>query len=351
MKRLVLCFDGTWNAVATPDANTNVVRLANLVTTSNSKGVPQICYYNSGVGSGGPIDRFIGGAFGAGLKNNVKRGLAFLALNYDKGDEIYLFGFSRGGYTARALAGVLGTAGIPLDIAETERHWTLYQEVAKLRDKAGRYPKGSPRRLPYDAKIEAKKKSSPMPPALGARSCRSGAWASGIRSGAYGIPGGFGLSAISRLLTLWTRGFRDTKFGKGVKLGLHAIAVDEMRRPFVPTFWTLREKSQLVEGQEVEQVWFPGRALQCRRRLQAQGSVGPGVGMDDLARGREDRSRVQPAGGDGPHLAVLGVHALSDDQGSPARPRQVGIAGCLPARRLGAAQDLAALRRALRATC
>jgi len=157
MKRLVLCFDGTWNAVATPDANTNVVRLANLVTTSDSKGVPQICYYNSGVGSGGPIDRFIGGAFGAGLKNNVKRGLAFLALNYDKGDEIYLFGFSRGGYTARALAGVLGTAGIPLDIAETERHWTLYQDVAKLRDKAGRYAKGSPRRLPYDAKIKAKK--------------------------------------------------------------------------------------------------------------------------------------------------------------------------------------------------
>jgi uncharacterized protein (DUF2235 family) len=276
MKRLVLCFDGTWNAVATPDANTNVVRLANLVTTSDSKGVPQICYYNSGVGSGGPIDRFIGGAFGAGLKNNVKRGLAFLALNYDKGDEIYLFGFSRGGYTARALAGVLGTAGIPLDIAETERHWTLYQEVAKLRDKAGRYPKDSPRRLPYDAKIKAKKEELANATRFKGEELPIrcvGVWDT---VGAYGIPGGFGLSAISRLLTLWTRGFRDTKFGKGVKLGLHAIAVDEMRRPFVPTFWTLRDKTQLVEGQEVEQVWFPG----------VHSNVGGGYarkGLSDLA--------------------------------------------------------------------
>jgi len=276
MKRLVLCFDGTWNAVATPDANTNVVRLANLVTVSDAKGIAQICYYNSGVGSGGPIDRFIGGAFGAGLKNNVKRGLAFLALNYDKGDEIYLFGFSRGGYTARALAGVLGTAGIPLDIAETERHWNLYLEVAKLKTKRGRYRKGSRRRLPYDAKIKAKEdelanatryKGDDLPIRC------VGVWDT---VGAYGIPVGIGLSAISRLLTMWTRGFRDTKFGERVDLGLHAIAVDEMRRPFVPTFWTLRDKTELVKGQEVEQVWFPG----------AHSNVGGGYkrkGLSDLA--------------------------------------------------------------------
>jgi uncharacterized protein (DUF2235 family) len=276
MKRLVLCFDGTWNAVATPDDNTNVVRLANLVTVSDAKGVPQICYYNSGVGSGGPIDRFIGGAFGAGLKNNVKRGLAFLALNYEKGDEIYLFGFSRGGYTARALAGVLGTAGIPLDIAATEQHWNLYQEVAKLKDKRGRYPKSSRRRAPYDAMIKAKEteladatryKGDDVPIRC------VGVWDT---VGAYGIPGGLGLSALSRLLTLWTRGFKDTKFGRSVKLGLHAIAVDEMRRPFVPTFWTLRETTELIPGQEVEQVWFPG----------VHSNVGGGYkrkGLSDLA--------------------------------------------------------------------
>jgi uncharacterized protein (DUF2235 family) len=105
MKRIVLCFDGTWNAVINPKTVTNVVRLANLVTVRGDDEVEQVTYYNSGVGSGGFIDRLIGGAFGAGLKGNVKRGIAFLALNYDEGDEIYLFGFSRGAYTARAVGG------------------------------------------------------------------------------------------------------------------------------------------------------------------------------------------------------------------------------------------------------
>ena len=127
-KRLVLCFDGTWNAIADPLVITNVVKIANCVSVQDPKGVNQICYYNSGVGSGGPIDRILGGVFGAGLKNNVKRGLAFLTLNYNEGDEIYLFGFSRGAYTARAVAGVLGVAGIPFEIRHSEVHWENYRK-------------------------------------------------------------------------------------------------------------------------------------------------------------------------------------------------------------------------------
>ena len=95
MKRLVLCFDGTWSALTDPKVLTNVVKLADLVTVSHD-GVPQITYYNSGVGTGGRLDQVLGGVFGYGLKGNVKRGLTFLALNWEAGDEIYLFGFSRG---------------------------------------------------------------------------------------------------------------------------------------------------------------------------------------------------------------------------------------------------------------
>lgn len=275
-KRLVLCFDGTWNALTKPHELTNVVRFANLVTVSDEEGVPQITYYNSGVGSGGLIDRFLGGAFGAGLKSNVKRGLTFLALNYDEGDEIYIFGFSRGGYTARALAGVVGTAGIPYSITETERHWNLYQEVASLKSKAGRYPRKSPKREPYNALIDAKLrelenaaryKGSEVPIRC------VGVWDT---VGSYGIPAGFGPSALARHFTMWTRGFKDTKIGGKVQLGLHAIAVDEMRRPFVPTFWTLRDDRELEKGQEVEQVWFPG----------VHSNVGGGYerrGLSDLA--------------------------------------------------------------------
>ena len=81
MKRLVICYDGTWNAVTNPDEVTNVVRMAQAIKSVAEDGTTQVVYYNAGVGSGGPIDRFVGGVFGAGLRNNVKRGLAFLSLN------------------------------------------------------------------------------------------------------------------------------------------------------------------------------------------------------------------------------------------------------------------------------
>lgn len=257
MKRLVLCFDGTWNAIADPKTVTNVVRLANMVTVSTTDGTDQISYYNSGVGSGGPLDRFLGGAFGAGLKSNVKRGLAFLALNYEEGDEIYLFGFSRGAYTARALAGIVGAAGIPLDISRTELHWQLYQRFAKLRPKERKLKrKGNSPELEAVEKEMAtirqqlhdlsRNEDKPVP-----ITC-VGVWDT---VGSYGVPGGF--SGLSHAFTYWVRGFRDTQIGKAVKLGLHAVAIDEMRRPFSPTFWTLRP-GMALQAQEVEQMWFPG---------------------------------------------------------------------------------------------
>ena len=74
MKRIVICYDGTWNAVSDPAAVTNVVRLGQAVKKTAEDDVQQVVYYNAGVGSGGPLDRFLGGVFGVGLRNNVKRG-------------------------------------------------------------------------------------------------------------------------------------------------------------------------------------------------------------------------------------------------------------------------------------
>jgi uncharacterized protein (DUF2235 family) len=112
VKRIVICYDGTWNAVGNPNEVTNVVRVGQAVSKSDDHGVAQMVYYNAGVGSGGPIDQFLGGVFGVGLRNNVKRGLAFLSLNWEPGDEIFIFGFSRGAYTARSLAGLVSLAGV-----------------------------------------------------------------------------------------------------------------------------------------------------------------------------------------------------------------------------------------------
>jgi uncharacterized protein (DUF2235 family) len=264
MKRLVLCFDGTWAASSDPATHTNVVKLANLVTTSAAS-VHQITYYNSGVGTGGPIDRFLGGAFGFGLKSNVKRGLTFLALNYDAGDEIYLFGFSRGAYTARALAGVIAQAGIPVDIKHAEHHWNKYQEIARLQPKPGTPRDSEEWRKAQDAIDNVRADFVQL-----ARNVdENGEWQDvkikcvGVWDtvGSYGVPSGFGLRALPFMLTYWTRGFRNTHFGRTTEVGLHAVAIDERRRPFTPTFWTFRPKVQ-VEAEEhhpnVEQVWFAG---------------------------------------------------------------------------------------------
>lgn len=287
MKRIVLCFDGTWNAITSdPTIVTNVVKFANAVSFSSKDGINQIVYYNSGVGSGGPIDRFLGGAFGFGLRSNVKRGLAFLTLNYEKrseqepGDEIYIFGFSRGAYTARALAAILGLAGIPENIGESEVHWDYYRRYSKLRANLRKAKRSPPKRQAIQDEIDTLlPEFQGHARLIGAKvpiTC-VGVWDT---VGAYGIPMSFGLGALPRLFTYWTRGFRDTGIGTTVRLGLHALAIDERRPPFTPTFWTPeRDKKpeiQAVEGQEVEQVWFAG----------THSNVGGGykeTGLSDLA--------------------------------------------------------------------
>jgi uncharacterized protein (DUF2235 family) len=71
MKRIVICYDGTWNALTDPSAVTNVVRVGQAVKATDEQNRSQIVYYNAGVGSGGPIDRFLGGVFGVGVRDNV----------------------------------------------------------------------------------------------------------------------------------------------------------------------------------------------------------------------------------------------------------------------------------------
>ena len=111
MRRLIVCFDGTWNTPDKGDNPTNVVKMVRAIR-SEAGSVPQITFYDKGVGTGGPLDRILGGASGAGLTANVVDGYRFLANNYVSGDEIYLFGFSRGAYTARSLAGLVGLTGL-----------------------------------------------------------------------------------------------------------------------------------------------------------------------------------------------------------------------------------------------
>ena len=118
MKRLAIFCDGTWNDLRMP-ARTNVARLAKCVADVDAKGVSQVVYYDTGVGVSQGISKLIdfmtgvaGGAFGEGLDEKIEAAYRFLVLNYEVGDEIYVFGFSRGAYTARSLCGLIRKCGI-----------------------------------------------------------------------------------------------------------------------------------------------------------------------------------------------------------------------------------------------
>lgn len=113
MKRIVICADGTWNERDRVDEKTgrrhptNVTKVARGVLPQSANGTPQVVYYHEGVGTGGGLDRLTGGAFGRGIEANIRALYRFIVYNYAEGDELYFFGFSRGAFTVRTLAGFM----------------------------------------------------------------------------------------------------------------------------------------------------------------------------------------------------------------------------------------------------
>src|SRR6266536_3572662 len=110
MKRLIVCCDGSWNDADSSDGSdlTNVARLSWAILPKDIRGqgeIPQVVYYHSGVGTGNVADRVAGGGLGVGLLGSVWDAYSFICNNYCDGDEIFLFGFSRGAYTARSIGG------------------------------------------------------------------------------------------------------------------------------------------------------------------------------------------------------------------------------------------------------
>src|SRR5215469_10680343 len=115
-QRLIVCLDGTWNK---QDSSTNILHHFNLVKegVDPETGICQKKFYHSGVGTG-PLDSITGGGFGFGVEQNVRDAYNWLIANYCEGsggrdaDEIYIFGFSRGAYTARSLVGFIAECGL-----------------------------------------------------------------------------------------------------------------------------------------------------------------------------------------------------------------------------------------------
>ncbi|WP_063749711.1 DUF2235 domain-containing protein [Streptomyces xylophagus] len=224
-KRLIVCCDGTWNDADQP-CKTNVTKLA-LSVLPQAADMEQLVYYHSGVGALRRT-RLRGGAFGKGLSDNVVDAYRFLVKNYEPNDTLYLFGFSRGAFTARSLAGLVRNCGIlrPENADMIENAWALY------RDRSERPTSTASalfrRTYARETKIHF-----------------VGVWDT---VGAYGIPG-------PRWLTRrWA--FHDTELSSWVQGAFQALAIDEQRRPFRPALW--HQQSGAENGQELKQVWFAG---------------------------------------------------------------------------------------------
>ncbi len=241
-KNLVVCCDGTNNEFG--ENNTNVVRLLSLALKQNEK---QIVFYEPGLGtfpaSGAwtPLARLItklmGSAFGYGLSHNLAVCYDFLVENYAPGDRIYLFGFSRGAYTARALAALIHVCGlmrtknrnlVPYVIELFESEAT---KAKKLNDKA---EKKQGKKLPLLLPVcsEFKRVFSDTPPIHFV-----GVWDT--------------VSSVGTIFDPYH--LPHTRWNPSVQTLRHAISIDEKRKFFRTNLW-----SASTRDTNVKQVWFAG---------------------------------------------------------------------------------------------
>jgi uncharacterized protein (DUF2235 family) len=255
--RLVVCCDGTWNTpdqmIGTVARPTNVTKLALSINPTDAAGTRQCVYYHQGVGSS-RADHIRGGAFGAGLSANVLDAYQFLIDNYQDGDELWFFGFSRGAYTARSIAGLVRNCGI----LRTQNLDRMHEAFALYRSRA-ESPRGTASTLfrhaySYDPRVRF-----------------VGVWDT---VGALGIPVPT-TRALQPLVAFFNRrlAFHDTNLSTHVDGAFHALAIDEKRKAFLPTLWTQQPDAG---SQVLEQVWFSG----------AHSDVGGGYspsGLSDIA--------------------------------------------------------------------
>ena len=259
-KRIILLLDGTWNDQDVGLADTNIVRMQQLIAKSLAKASPplakvalsadksqkivrgfttegereNIVFYERGVGTGA-FDRFRGGIFGDGLDGNVRRAYKFLSYWYQRGDQVFIFGFSRGAYTARSLVGYVASAGLlkreSCTAANEALAWGFYRTPPEDR-LPGIWAELGPHVQDRDTfHIDC----------IGVFET----------VGALGIPS----SAFDIANRDWFS-FHNVELSSITRVNLHALAIDEHREPFQAAVWRKPKFKQFAS--HTEQVWFAG---------------------------------------------------------------------------------------------
>ena len=273
-KNIVFCADGTWNGPGQPDGDvtsspaSNVFKLFLHLAGTDLPGmmrlskeqerslaaadgsIEQAAKYLHGVGdSDNFLAKILGGAFGAGLITRIVRGYTFVSRSYAPGDRIYLVGFSRGAYTARALAGLISAKGLldpaKIDLSDKEGAYRLGSAVwyAWRREKLA--SAGNLLGRLGDIVLDLPGFLQKPPDAAGLVPAPIEAVAVWDTVGALGIP-----QFNNQMVEVDVFQFADTALSQNVKNGRHAISIDEQRANFPPTLWD--------PDPRITQTLFPG---------------------------------------------------------------------------------------------
>ncbi|MEE9259768.1 MAG: DUF2235 domain-containing protein [Candidatus Scalindua sediminis] len=254
VKNIVLCSDGT-GSKGFQKRGTNVFKLYEAVDLHGHGIGPnspkQVAFYDDGVGTENlkPL-KILGGAFGYGLSRNVKQLYANLVRTYEKGDRIYLFGFSRGAFTVRTLAGLINTCGIIK--REVEHDEKLLDKVEMAYSEYRSKYKPIYRRRPKKEISKKKADDFRNQHCVGDETIKFiGVWDT---VDAVGVP----IDELAKFINTFIYRFKftDSKLSpkEKVKKACHALSIDDERLTFHPVMWD--EKGE--EDDRIEQVWFAG---------------------------------------------------------------------------------------------
>ena len=254
-KNIVLLSDGTGNRGG-KGHGTNVWRTYLAVERLPGRGHEQLAFYDDGVGTEDfKLLRALGAAVGWGLGRNIRQLYAALARNYAPGDDIYMLGFSRGGYTVRLLAGMICRFGV-IDAAglSPDRLDALVERTYRL------YHRGDATEIAAFQREHCHAEET--------RVRFVGVWDT---VDAVGVPFDWMRDWIDRVFKYR---FADHRLSPRVDKGCHAMAIDDARTTFHAELWDEHDE-RCVEGEEprIEQLWFAG----------VHGNVGGGYPKDQLA--------------------------------------------------------------------
>jgi uncharacterized protein (DUF2235 family) len=237
-KRLIVLCDGTWNKAENLDRGkrkpTNIVKMVRAIQPVSPDGTAQVTYYDEGVGNNPGLDRWLGGGVGAGLDRNIREAYRFMLYNYAPGDVIFFFGFSRGAYTVRSLAGFIQHLGLlpkTHDFFVPEAYALYRQRPPAEDDQTVWQQQVDTFRTIHQART--------IPIEF------VGVWDT---VGALGLPLN-GFTPLNRRRYQ----FHDARLSPIIRHAYHALAIDEQRHTFQPTLWENPSADQVLE-----QRWFAG---------------------------------------------------------------------------------------------